>query len=171
MFFFEFSCFLYGPTNAGNLISGSAAFSKFSFYISKFSVHILLKSSVKDFEHNLASMWNECNGTVVWTFFGIAFLWDWNETWFFLVLWPLLTFPSLLTYCMQHFNSINFCILNQSAGIPSVPLALLAAMLPKTDLTSHSRISSIRWVITSSWLSGSLRPFCQVLLCILVIAS
>jgi len=40
---------------------------------------ILLKPSLKDFEHNLASMWNEHNCTVVWTFFGITFLWDWNE--------------------------------------------------------------------------------------------
>ena len=47
--------------------------------------------SLKDFEHNLASMWNECNCMVVWTFFGIAFLWDWNENWPFPVLWPLLS--------------------------------------------------------------------------------
>ena len=169
--FLELPCFLHDPMDVGSLISGSSAFSKPSLYIWKFSVYILLKPTLKDFEHNLASMWNECNYMVDWSFFGNAFLWDWNENWPFLVLWPLLSFPNLLTCCMQHFNSINFCILNQSAGIPSVPLALLAAMLPKTDLTSHSRISSIRWVITSSWLSGSLRPFCQVLLCILVIAS
>ena len=42
-----------------NLISGSSAFSKSSFYIWKFSVHILLKPVLKDFEHNLAGMWNE----------------------------------------------------------------------------------------------------------------
>ena len=45
----------------------------------KFLVRELLKLSLKDFEHNLASMWNECNCTVVWTFFGVTFLWDWNE--------------------------------------------------------------------------------------------
>ena len=33
-----------------------------------------------DFEHNLASLWNECNYVVIWTFFGIAFLWDWMKT-------------------------------------------------------------------------------------------
>ena len=65
-----------------------------------FSVHILLKPTLKDFEHNLASMWNECNCTVIWAFFGIAFLLDWNENWHFLVLWPLLSFPTLLTYCV-----------------------------------------------------------------------
>ena len=78
-FFLEFPCFFYDPAYIGNLISGSSAFSKSSLYIWKFSVHVLLKPSLKDFEHNLTSMWNECNCTVVWTFFIIAFLWDWNE--------------------------------------------------------------------------------------------
>ena len=54
--FLEFLCFLYDPTNVGSLISGSSAFSKSSLYIWHFSVHILLMPSLKDFEHNLASM-------------------------------------------------------------------------------------------------------------------
>ena len=54
--FLEFLCFFYGPTDVGNLISGSSAFSKFSLYPWKFLVHILLKPSLKDFEHYLASM-------------------------------------------------------------------------------------------------------------------
>ena len=49
--FLEFPCFFYDPTNDGNLISGSSAFSKSSLYIWKFSVHVLLKPSLKDFEH------------------------------------------------------------------------------------------------------------------------
>ena len=77
--FLEFSYFFYDPTDVGNLISGSSMFSKSSLYIWKFSVYILLNSSLKDFEHYLASMWNECNCMVVWTFFDIALLWDWNE--------------------------------------------------------------------------------------------
>ena len=44
--FLEFSCFFYNPANAGNLNSGSSAFSKSSLYIWKFSVHILLKPSL-----------------------------------------------------------------------------------------------------------------------------
>ena len=59
--FLEFSCFFYDPSDIGNLISGSSAFSKPSLYIWKFSVHVLLKPSSKDFEHYLASMWNEHN--------------------------------------------------------------------------------------------------------------
>ena len=83
MFFLEFSCFFYDPAVVGNLISDSSGFSKSSFYIYKFSVHRLLKPSLKDFEHYLASMWNECNCVVVWTFFGIALLWDWNIMYIF----------------------------------------------------------------------------------------
>ena len=49
-------------------------------------------------------MWDECNYVVVWAFFGIAFLWDWNENWPFPVLWPLLSFPNLLAYWVQHFT-------------------------------------------------------------------
>ena len=63
--FLEFLCFFYGPTDVGNLISGSFAFSKSSLNIWKFSVHILLKPSLEDFEQDLASMCNECNCVVV----------------------------------------------------------------------------------------------------------
>ena len=54
------------------LISSSSAFSKSSLYIWKFLVHILQKPSLEDFKHYLASMWNECNCKVVWT-------WYWNK--------------------------------------------------------------------------------------------
>ena len=54
----EFPCLLYDLTNVGNLISDSFAFSKSILYIWKFSVHMLLKTRLKDFEHNLASEWN-----------------------------------------------------------------------------------------------------------------
>ena len=104
----ELSCFLYDPMDVGNLISGSSAFSKSSLNISKFSVHILLKPSLEKFEGCFASMWDECNCAVVWAFFGIAFLWDWNENWPFPVLWLLLSFPNLLAYWVQHFHSIIF---------------------------------------------------------------
>ena len=63
--FLKFFCFFYDPTDTGNLISGSSAFSKSSLYIWNFSVHILLKPTLKDFEHYLASMWDECHCVVV----------------------------------------------------------------------------------------------------------
>ena len=57
------------------------------------------------------------------------------------------------------FTASSFRIWNSSTGIPSPPLALLIVMLPKAHLTSHSRMSGSSWVITPSWLSGSLRSF------------
>ena len=92
--FLELFCFYDDPTDVCNLISGSSAFSKSSMNIWSFTVHILLKPGLKNFEHYFTSVWNECNCAVVWAFFGIAFLWDWNENWPFPVLWPLLSFPN-----------------------------------------------------------------------------
>ena len=54
--FLERPCFLHGPTHVGNLTSGSSGFSKPSLYIWKFSVHVLLKPSLKDSDHYLARM-------------------------------------------------------------------------------------------------------------------
>ena len=85
--FLELSCFVDDPTDVGNLISGSLVFSKSSMNIWKFTVHLLLKPGLENFEHYFSSVWDECNCAVVWAFFGIAFLWDWNEDWPFLVLW------------------------------------------------------------------------------------
>ena len=104
----ELSHFFDDPTDVGNLISGSSAFSKSSLNIWKFFVHVLLKPGLENFEHYFASVWDECNCAVDWAFFGIAFFWDWNENWPFSVLWPLLSFPNLLAYWVQHFNSIIF---------------------------------------------------------------
>ena len=106
--FLKLSCFFYDTTDAGNLISGSSVFSKYSLNIWKFSVHVLLKPGLENFERYFARVWDESNCEVVWTFFGIAFLWDWNENWPFPVLWPLLSFPNLLAYWVQHFHSIIF---------------------------------------------------------------
>ena len=64
------------------------------------------------------------------------------------------------------FTASSFRIWNSSTGIPSPPLALFVVMLPKTHLTSHSRISGFRWVITPSWLSGSWRCFFVQFFCV-----
>ena len=74
--------------DVGNLISGSSAFSKSSLNIWRFMVHVLLKPGLENLEHHFARVWDECNCTVVWAFFGIVFHWDWNENWSFPVLWP-----------------------------------------------------------------------------------
>ena len=57
------------------------------------------------------------------------------------------------------FTASSFSILNSSTGIPSLPLALFVVILYKAHLTSHSRTSGSRWVITPLWLSGSWRCF------------
>ena len=54
---------------------------------------------------------NESNCAVVWTFFGIAFLWDWNENWLFLFLWPLLSFPNFLAFWVPKFISIKMVLI------------------------------------------------------------
>ena len=55
-FFLELSCFFHDPTDFGNLISGSSAFSKSSLNIWKFMVHVLLKHGLENFEHYFASV-------------------------------------------------------------------------------------------------------------------
>ena len=100
--------------DVGNLISSSSVFSKSSLNIWKFSLHVLLRPGLKDFEHYFASVWDEYNCVVVWTFLSIAFRWDWNENWLFPILWPLLSFQvcwhiehSNFTLYMGHVTSIH----------------------------------------------------------------
>ena len=155
MFFLEVFCCFNDPMDVGNLISDSSAFYRSSLNIWKFSVHILLKPSLENFEHYFASMWNECNCPVVWTFFGIVLLWDWNENWPFPVLWSLLSFLNLLAYWVQHFNSIILQDLKQLSRNSITSTSFVHSDASKAHLTPHSRMSASRWVITPSWLSGS----------------
>ena len=134
-------------------------------------VHVLLKPGLENFEHYFASVWDECNCVVIWTFFGIALLWDWTfvigpqdlfqscgHCWVFQICWHI----EYSTVTASSFSSV---------GILSPPLALFVVMLPKAHLTSHSRMSGFMWVITASWLSGCEDLFCTVLLCILATSS
>ena len=77
--FLEFSSFLYDPTNVGNLISGSSAFSKPRLDIWKFLVCIMLKPSRQDFKHDLTRMGDECESLMVSTFFGTTLLGNWDK--------------------------------------------------------------------------------------------
>ena len=102
-----------------------------------------MSAIVWQFEHSLAL-----------PFFGIGMKTDLFQScghlWVFQICWHI--------ECST-FTASSFRIWNRSAGIPSPPLALFIVILPKTHLTSHSRMSGSKWVITSSWLSGSLRSF------------
>ena len=106
--FLELSSFFYDPMVVSNLISGPSAFSKSNLNIWKFTVHVLLKPGLENFEYYFARVWDEFYCAVVRTFLNIAFLWDWSENWSFPVLWPLLSFPDLLAYWVQHFHNITF---------------------------------------------------------------
>ena len=157
--FLELSCFFNDPMDVGNLISGSSAFTKSNWNIWKVSVHILLKPGLENFEHYFTSVWNECNCAVVWTFLALPFFGIGMKTnlfqscghcWVFQICWHI---------DCSTFTALSFRIWNSSTGIPSPPLALFVVVLPKTHLTLHSRMSGSRWVITPSWLSGTLRYF------------
>ena len=106
---------------------------------------------------SIALLTCEMSAVVQWTFFGTDFFWGWNEPdlfqscghcWVFQICW-----------CVECNTLIasSFRIWNTSAGILSSPLAFFTVMLPKAHLTLHSGMSGSRWVITASWLSGSLR--------------
>ena len=113
----------------------------------------------KIFEHYFARMWDECNCVEVWTFFGIAFLWDWNENWPFQPFGHCWVFQICWHIECSTFTASSSRIWNSSTGFLSLPLALFIVMLPNAHLTLHSRMSGSRLVITSSWLSGSWRYF------------
>ena len=113
--FLEFSCFFDDPADAGNLISASSAFSKSSLNIWKFTVRVLWKPGLENFEHYCASVWDECNCEVVWTFFAIAFLWDWNENYGQKSKYSFLSiqqshFLKISTYITVKTGSPKFCL-------------------------------------------------------------
>ena len=102
----------------------SSSFLKHSFYIWKFSVHVLLKPSLENFEHYFASVWNKCNCAVVWKFlalpvFGIGMKTDLFQScghcWVFQICW----------HTEYTLTISSFRISNSSTGILSPPLAFL----------------------------------------------
>ena len=105
--FMELSCFFHDPADVGNLVSGSSAFSETTLNNWKFTVHILLKPGLENFEHYFTSVWDVCNCAVVWAFFGIAFLWDWKKLTFSS---PVGTaeFSKFAGILSEHFHSIIF---------------------------------------------------------------
>ena len=114
-----------------------------------------MSAIVQQFEHSLAL---PC--------FGIELKTDLFQScghcWVFQISWHI----ECSTFAASPFRMWN-CL----AGIPLPPLPLSIVMPPKANLTSDSRMSGSRWVITPSWLSGSWRSFCTVLLCILATLS
>ena len=123
--FLKFSCFFVVPLDVGNLISGSSAFSKSSLNIWKFTVHVLLKPGLDNFEPYFASVGGECNWVIVWTFLTLPFTGIGMKTdlfqscshcWVFQVCWHI--------ECGT-FTASSFRNWNSSTGIPSPPLHCL----------------------------------------------
>ena len=98
-----------------------------------------MSAIVWQFEHSLA-----------WPFFGLGMKTDLFQScghcWVFQIYWH--------NECSTLTES-SFRIWNSSVGVPSPPLVLFIVILPKAHLTSQSRMSGSRWVITPSWLSES----------------
>jgi len=115
----------------------------------KFTVHVLLKLGLENFEHYFASMWDECNCAVVWAFFALPFFGIGMKTDLFQSCGHCWVFQICSHIEYRTFTASSFRIWNSSTGIPSPPLALFVVMLPKAHLTSHYRMSGSRSVITS----------------------
>ena len=79
-------------------------------------------------------MWDECNYVVVWAFFGISFLWDWNENWPFRSCGHCWVFQICWHIECSTFTASSFRIWNSSTGIPSPSLALFIVMLSKLQI-------------------------------------
>ena len=134
----ELFYFFDDPVDAGNLISASSAFSKSSLNIWKFMDHLLLairgnisKPSLENFQYYLADMWDECNCAIVWTFFGIAFLWIGMKTDLFQSCGHCRVFRICWHIECNTLTASSFRIWNSSTGISSPPLTLLIVMFPK----------------------------------------
>ena len=121
-------------------------------------VQVLLNPGLENFEYYFASMWDEWNcafeHSLALLFFGFGMKTDLFQScghcWVFQICWHI--------ECST-FTAPSFRTWNSSAEIPSHPLALFVVMLPKAHLTSDSRMSGSRWVITPCWLSDSLWSF------------
>ena len=131
----EFSCFFHDPADVGNLSSGSSAFPKYSLNIWKFTVHILLKPGLENFEHYFISVrWVQLCGSlsIRWHCLSLGLEWKLNFS------SPV---ASAVFQICQHiecstFIASSFRIQNSSVEIPSPSLALFVVMVPTAHLTS-----------------------------------
>ena len=155
MFFWN-SRFFDDPEDIGNLISGSSAFSKTSLNIWKFTVHLLLKSGLENFEHYFASMWVECNCAIVSAFFGIAFLFG-MKTELFQSCGDCRVFQICWHTEYSTFTASSFRVWNSSTGIPSPSLALF--FLKPAWLHTLGCLALDEWSHHRGYLSRSWRSF------------
>ena len=111
------------------LVPLKPAFSKSSLNIRKFTVHVLLKPGLENFEHYFTSVWDECNCAVVWAFFVIDFFGIRMKTDFFHSCGHCWVFQICWHIECSTFTASSSRIWNSSTGIPLPPLALFIVML------------------------------------------
>ena len=116
----------------------------------KFSVHVLLKPCLENFEHDLTSIWNECNWMILWTSLALPFFGTRMNTELFQSCGHCWVFQ--IGWCIEGSTlaASPLRILNSSAGIPSPQLALFKVIFLRCQLTS---------TLQDAWLSRSLRSF------------
>ena len=115
----------------------------------------MLKLSMQDFRHDTTSVGDECNCPMVSTFFSTTLLGNWDGDWLFPVLWQLLGLQICWHIECNTLMASSSRVFHSSPGIPSHPLALFAAVLPKTYLISYSRMSGSGWLTTPFQSSSS----------------
>ena len=136
------------------------------------SSQFTLKPGLENFEHYFASMWDECNCAVGWAFFGIAFLWDWNENWPFPALWPLpfSKFSGILSAALLQHHLSGFEIAQLELSIFKklrfFPLCPPPAKKVPSSCSFHLSLSKLSWFYTlpkpETWRSpGSLASSAQ----------
>ena len=119
----------------------------------------LLKSFPQFFVIHTVKRFGIVNKAEVNVLSGTLLLFPWSSRCWQFDFWFLCLFQTCWHIECSTFTASSFGIWNSSTGIPSPPLALFIVMLPKAHLTSHSRMSGTRSVITPPWLSGSWRSF------------
>jgi len=151
--FLEISCFFHDPADVDNLISGSSAFSKTSLNIWKFTVHILLKPGLENFEHYFTSVWDECNCAVVWAFFGIAFFGYWNENWAFVSLYQLPTIHPCSFKVIKYLQELAIHATSLPFKHPFCKLSLEFILRKQAGNTAYYFLSMCGLRVDADWLT------------------
>ena len=146
-----------------HLISGSSVFSQLSLNIWTFTVHVLLKSGLENFEHYFASVSDEYNCVVIWTFLDLAFFVIGMKTDLFQSCGHCRVFQICWHIECSTFTASSFRSWNSSTGIPSPPLALF--VLTCLHIPGHLVLGE--WSHHHGYL-GHEDLYCTVLLCILL---
>ena len=161
--FLELSCFFNDPVDVGNLISGSSAFSRSSLIIWKFTVHVLLKPVLENFEHYSTSVWDECSCAVVWAFFGIAFLSVYHKNTVILFSVQFQMVPDLVTVSLY---GPGWCLNSSYFPCPRMEMVILVkTSIYKSRSGNSLHLSSTLVIISSKylWISLGLLNNCVVL--------